>query len=575
MKKLRWQLLVVFLALVAIGALLLSQQPKALPGVAGEAPQPTTGGIYIEALTGTLGRLNPLLDYYNPADRDVDRLLFSGLIRFDDRGTPLGDLADSWGISQDGTTYNFSIRANAVWHDGQPVTSDDVVFTAGLMRDDQMPTPADLREFWKQVEVKTIDEKTVQFHLPEPFAPFLDYLTFGVLPKHVLGQIASKDLIASPFNLKPVGSGPFRFDHLAVEGGQIKGVVLTAFDKYYVKKPFFEQVAFQYYPDAAAALSAYHKKEVLGINRIPSDLLPQALKEPNLNIYTGRLPHLSLIYLNQGNGDLPFFQDATIRRALLMGLNRQWMIDHVLGGQAILANGPLLPGTWAYYDGLEKIGFDSAAALALIKQAGYTLPADGSSTIRAKDGISLTFEMVYPDEAPYQTLAESIQNDWKKLGVQVNLKAVPYAKLLSDYLEPRTYQAALVDLNLARSPDPDPYPFWHQTQASGGQNYGKWDDRQASEYLEQARVLVDMAERARLYRNFQVRFVNQMPALPLYYPVYSYGVDNSIQGVSMGPLFDTSDRLNTVSTWYLAAKKPSAAPALKPAPSEAVPAITP
>lgn len=575
MKKLRWQLLVVFLALVAIGVLLLSQQPKTLLGVAGQAPQPTTGGIYIEALTGTLGRLNPLLDYYNPADQDVDRLIFSGLIRFDDRGTPLGDLADSWGISQDGTTYNFSIRSNAVWHDGQPVTSDDVVFTTGLLRDDQMPTPADLRDFWKQVEVKTIDEKTVQFHLPEPFAPFLDYLTFGILPKHVLGQITPKDLIASPFNLKPVGSGPFRFDHLAVEGGQIKGVVLASFDKYYVKKPFIEQVAFQYYPDAAAALSAYHKKEVLGVNRIPSDLLAQALKETNLNIYTGRLPRLSLVYLNLGNGDLPFFQDATIRRALMLGLNRQWMIDHVLGGQAILANGPLLPGTWAYYDGIEKIGYDSDAALALIKKAGYTLPADGSSVIRAKDGVSLTFEMVYPDEAPYQALAESIQNDWKKLGVQVNLKAVPYAKLLSDYLEPRTYQAALVDLNLARSPDPDPYPFWHQTQASGGQNYGKWDDRQASEYLEQARVLVDLAERARLYRNFQVRFINEMPALPLFYPVYSYGVDNTIQAVSMGPLIDPSDRLNTIATWYLAAKKPAAAPVLKPASSEVAPVVTP
>jgi peptide/nickel transport system substrate-binding protein len=131
---------------------------------------------------------------------------------------------------------------------------------------------------------------------------------------------------------------------------------------------------------------------------------------------------------------------------------------------------------------------------------------------------------------------------------------VPYNELVSAYLEPRTYQAALVDLDLARSPDPDPYPFWHQAQKTGGQNYSSWDDHQASEYLEQARVIVDIAERTRLYRNFQVRFTSEMPALPLFYPVYTYAVDARVQGVTMGPLFDTSDRYATITSWFLVAE---------------------
>jgi peptide/nickel transport system substrate-binding protein len=133
----------------------------------------------------------------------------------------------------------------------------------------------------------------------------------------------------------------------------------------------------------------------------------------------------------------------------------------------------------------------------------------------------------------------------------VKLKAVPYAELLSDYLEPRKYQAALVEINLARSPDPDPYPFWHQAQISNGQNYSQWDDRQVSEYLEQARVSSDLAERTRRYRNFQVRFAAELPALPLYYPVYSYAIDGSVRGVSVGPLYDPADRFNTILNWYL------------------------
>jgi peptide/nickel transport system substrate-binding protein len=565
MKKLRWQFLVVLLALAAIAVLLMSQQPTLLPGIEEPSIKPVSGGVYSEALIGALGRLNPALDYYNSVDHDVDRLLFSGLIRFDDRGNPQGDLADSWGISQDGTVYNFSIRSNAVWQDGKPVTSDDFIFTVDLMRSDKIPMPADRRDFWKQVDVKALDEKTLQFRLPEAFAPFMDYLTFGVLPKHLLGDLSPEAVIDAPFNLNPVGSGPFRFDHLVVEQGQIKGVVLTAFKDFYGQRPFIDQVVFRYYADSNAALSAYDQGDVLGISRIDTDLLPQALKEPDLNIYTGRMPQLTLTYFNLDNPQLPFFQDVTVRRALLMGINRQWMVDNLLNGQAIVADGPIFPDTWAYYDGIEHVNYDPDAAIAALKQAGYTIPAEGGS-VRAKDGVSLEFELAYPDQGVFPSLAEALQKNWQQLGVGVTLKAVPYDQLVSDYLETHNFQAALVDLNMARSPDPDPYPFWHQSQITGGQNYAQWDDRQASEYLEQARITVDEAERAKRYRNFQVRFTSEMPALPLYFPVYSYGVDQQVQGVSMGPLFDPSDRFNTITSWYLLAKRttetsPSGTPA--------------
>src|SRR5664280_849674 len=131
MKKLRWQFLVVALTLIVVAVLLLTQQQ---PSVTPTQPQPTSGGIYTEALVGSFGRLNPLLDLNNPADRDVDRLLFSGLIRFDSNGVPQPDLAESWANTPDGTVYNFTIRSNAVWQDGTPVTSDDVLFTISLLR---------------------------------------------------------------------------------------------------------------------------------------------------------------------------------------------------------------------------------------------------------------------------------------------------------------------------------------------------------------------------------------------------------------------------------------------------------
>jgi peptide/nickel transport system substrate-binding protein len=549
MKKLRWQLLVVVLALAAIGALLLSQQQVSLPGIE-PVDEPVAGGVYTEALLGSLGRLNPVLDYYNSADYDIDHLLFSSLVRFDSRGLPYYDLAQDMGISQDGKDYNFSIRPDAVWHDGKPVTSDDIIFTIEMIKQDAIPLPPDIKEFWGQVKVLAINDKTLQFQLPEPFAPFMDYLTFGVLPRHLLEGTSPEEMADAPFNLEPIGSGPYRFEDLIVEDGKIAGVVLAAFDNYYLKKPFIEEVVFRFYPDASTALDAYEQGVVMGISQITQDVLPRALKEPNLNLFTARLPRLSMIYLNLDNPTVPFFEDENLRRALMMGLNRRWIVDRLMEGQAIIAHGPIFPDSWAYYEGVEHVNFDPDAAVALLKAEGYTIPAEGGQ-VRAKEGVELSFKMVYPDEELYTAIAERIREDWSRLGVKVDLEPHTYDELLADYLEPKTYQAALVELNLGRSPDPDPYPFWHQAQITSGQNYSQWDDRQVSEYLEQARVMDDVNERARRYRNFQVRFSSELPALPLFFPVYSYGVDRQVNGVSIGPLYDPSDRFNNITSWYL------------------------
>lgn len=549
MKKLRWQLLVVLLALVAISALLLSQQQTSLPGIE-PVDEPVAGGVYSEALIGSFGRLNPLLDYYNPPDYDVDRLLYTSLVRFDHRGLPHFDLAKDVGISQDGRVYNFSIHPKAVWHDGQPVTSEDILFTVDLMRDEVIPLPADIKTFWEQIEVDALDEKTLQFRLPEPFAPFMDYLGFGVLPRHLLEDLSAEQIIDAPFNLSPVGSGPYRFEGLEMEDGRVTGVVLQAFDDYYGDKPFIERIVFRYYPDVDAALSAYDKGDVMGISLVTQDALPGVLKEEGLRLFTGRLPLLSLVYLNLDNPEVPFFQDVAVRQALMMGVNRRWIVDRLLKGQGIIAHGPIFPESWAYYEGIDRIPYDVDAAIALLKEAGYTIPVEGGR-VRSKEGAALSFEMIYPDNDLYTAIAERIRLDWERLGVEAILVPMPYDELLEDYLEPRTYQAALVELNFGRSPDPDPYPFWHQAQVIGGQNYAQWDDRQVSEYLEQARVITDVHERARRYRNFQVRFASEIPALPLFYPVYSYGVDTQVHGVSMGPVYDPSDRFNEITSWYL------------------------
>lgn len=548
MNRLRWQLLLVALALVAIAILLLAQQPLLRAFVAA----PGEGGIYIEGLVGEIGRLNPLLDATNPADQDIDRLIFSGLVRFDDRGNVQPDLAESWGVSVDGLAYNFQLREGLTWHDSTPLTTTDIAFTAELLRNDQLPIPEDVRALWQSVEVFVFDERTIQFRLPSPYSPFMDYLAFGVLPQHLLGEMDAATLLNAPFNLEPIGSGPYRFDELITENDQVTGISLTAWEGYFLGRPFIDQVVFHYYETSQAAYDAYQQSDVQGISFVDANVLPQALSNPTLSLYSARLPRLSIVMLNLNNAAVPFLQESLVRQALMHGINRQWLIDQFMEGQALVADSPILPGTWAYNENLGALAYDIDRATALLKEAGYTVPAEGGE-VRTKDGVPLSFELAHPDDMLHTQIAQSIQANWAEIGVQVDLVAVPYAELISDYLDTRAYEAALVDLNMSRSPDPDPYPFWHQAEATGGQNYSSWDDRRASEYLEQARVSTSQVQRARLYRNFQNHFMRELPSLPLFFPVYNYAVSVLVRGVSVGPMFQSSDRFTTLNEWFLVA----------------------
>ena len=167
-------------------------------------------------------------------------------------------------------------------------------------------------------------------------------------------------------------------------------MVLTLSDNYYGAKPYIQQVVFRYYPDSKSAYDAFKQGEVLGISQLTSNVLPEALADPNLMVYTTSLPQMSIVLLNLNNNAVSFFQDANIRRALMLGLNRDYIISAFLKGEGIVADGPILPGSWAHYDGIEHIGYDPDAAVSLLKSEGYVIPSSGG-TVRSKDTQSLSF----------------------------------------------------------------------------------------------------------------------------------------------------------------------------------------
>jgi peptide/nickel transport system substrate-binding protein len=241
----------------------------------------------------------------------------------------------------------------------------------------------------------------------------------------------------------------------------------------------------------------------------------------------------------------PFFQDARVRRALLLALDRQTLVDEALNGQGIVANGPTRPWSWAYNSGLPPTEYDPEQADALLVEANW-IDTDGDG-IRDKNGRPLQFTLLTGDDPVFAELGQAMAKQWARHGVSVEVELMGAG--LSDRLRTRDFQAVLVELLL--SGDPDPYPLWHQTQIDGGQNYSGWDSREASETLEQARYLTERDQRKTYYDRFQRIFVQEMPALVIAYPTYTYAIDESVRNVQIGPMVTPSDRFRSFPDWYI------------------------
>jgi peptide/nickel transport system substrate-binding protein len=412
---------------------------------------------------------------------------------------------------------------------------------------------------WEQISLTKIDNRTVQFKLPEPFAPFLDYLSVGLLPDHLLRGVSSSDLVDHPINLQPIGTGPFRFVGFEIEDGTIRGVSLAAFEDYYGQAPYLERVDLHFFATQSEALQAYASGDVQGVAAPSGDTLRTLLADPETNIYSARLPSAGVVFLNTRHPEKTFLGDKRVRQALLLAVNRQSIIDRAFGGQAVVASGPVLPGTWAFSQSLAALPYDPERAASLLDAAGWETPVgatEGSPEyVRSKEELPLAFTLVHPDDATHQAVAQALQEYWRRIGVVVTLQPAPASTLLTEYLEPRAFEAALIDLDLSRYPDPDPYPFWHDSQAEAGQNYSGFSDRNTSIWLEQARTTPDLGTRAELYRSFQYRFQDQMPSLFLYHPVYTTAVSAQMQGVTLGPMVDPSDRFGAIERWYVLARR--------------------
>jgi peptide/nickel transport system substrate-binding protein len=496
----------------------------------------------VEGVAGSPSKINPLFASFNQVDADLSSLIFSGLVRLGPNGGIQSDLAELPKITPDGRTYVFQLKKDVVWQDGTPLTSRDVVFTVHLIQDPDFNGDPLLADLFRGVDVETFGDAVAVITLPQPYAPFLSRGgVVGILPEHLLRGVGAGELASAEFNQAPVGSGPYRLGQLTPEGALLESV-----DRYYFGAPLIDELELRFYRDDAALVAALEGGEIDGTLLRPGldrGAIDELDRDSRLVRRTLHSTTYSVLYVNQL---VPVFKDDRVRRALQHGLDRQALIDSVLGGQALVLDSPIVPDLWSYMGSPDAYAFDPELAARLLDQAGWRL--DGNVRKNA-DGAPLRFHIETSDDPGQVRVAQEIARQWIKLGMEIDVRVNGASQFVEGVLLPRQFHTALVTLDLG--PDPDPYPFWHSTQAFGeGRNLASFVEPTVDELLENGRQTTSPAERAAAYRQFQQIFAQLSPAVLLYTPTYQYVVDADVRGMAPGLLLAPSTRFRDIQRWY-------------------------
>jgi peptide/nickel transport system substrate-binding protein len=507
---------------------------------------PDRGGTFREGVAGSPQYLSPIWCQGDDVDRDLCALIYRGLTRIDKNGRVVPDLAAGWTVDNE-TTYTFTLKPDQFWQDGRKVTAADVLFTVGVLQDPSLLDTPGLPSFWRNVTVEQLDDLTVRFTLPQPLAPFLDYTTIGLLPKHRYEAVPPRDLVTRSLAPDPLGSGPMRVTEYAADRLRLEPSTFYA-----GTTPYISTLEFEFYPDYASVLAAFEAGEIDGIRRIlPNDIETAAARE-DLQLFSSVESGYVNILLNLENPNTPFLQDKAVRQALLHALDRDAIVRDVLKGQGVVADSLLTPENWAFNPAVARYPYAPAEAQGLLDAAGW-VDTDGDG-VRDKDGQPLRFVLLVRDDNLHRAIGEQLAANWAAVGVGAQVTPISFAGMVSDFLAPRTFEVALT--NWDQVGDPDPYAQWHSSQAGGnGQNYTGWQNADADALMEQARRTTDPEQRKALYQQFQAIFADELPALPLYYPVYTYGVSSRVNNVQIGAINDPSERFRSFADWYIDSRR--------------------
>lgn len=506
--------------------------------------RPAAGGTYTEGVVGAFTNANPVYAT-STADRTASKLLFSGLLKYDQNNHLVGDLAEKWQADARGKVYTVSLRPNLSWSDGRPLTVDDILFTYSVIQNPDAGSP--FYASWQGVKVEAKDARTITFTLSNPLASFPYSLTNGIVPKHKLDTVPMGDMRSTAFNTNnPVGAGPFRWQSLSVDGVndmREERIILEANDRYYRGRPKLDTFIIRTFRTEEQMIERYNNHELnamTGLNNQSASISEQA------QAYNFPQTAAMMTFFKTTQGVLA---DKAVRQALVKGTDAK-TIRKDLSYAAKPVDSPLLRGQLGYEPTLAQFGYEPEAAKKQLDEAGWV--ASSSGAVREKSGQKLEFTLYAESSGEAARVTQLLQQQWRKIGVNAKVE-LQSSNDFQVTLSEHSYDALLRGISIGN--DPDVFVYWHSSQAdvlsSGRLNFSEYKSNLADEALESARTRVDQNLRIAKYKPFLSTWRDDAPAVGLYQPRVLYITRDQVYGLHEHPVTAASDRYANVDEWMV------------------------
>ncbi len=505
-------------------------------------PEPAIGGDYTEAVVGAPRFINPVL-----ASSDLDTslvpLLFNGVLRLQPDGTYVNDLAENVETTEGGKTFRVTLKPNLHWHDGEPLTAGDIAFTVELAKDPNVASPRYTAA--RDVTVETPDDRTVIYKLEQANPSFKMFLTMGILPAHIWSEIPAAAMSTSDFNVKPIGSGPFKFKEVRKKEktGSVTGMTLERYADA-TTPTHLNTLQLRFVEDPAAALEAVSSSQAQGARFVGTDLMSKARSLRGTTETILPLPQVVAVYFNMKNSLL---ERKEVRLALRAATDQAQIIERARP-DAPAANDPLLPGMpGGPAQAPTPRGADLTAAAKLLEDAEWKKEGD----VYKRKGVALAFTLVVPDVAEYVTAANTLADQWKRLGANVTVQVADPSVIGKDIIKDRKFDAILYSDRYDASYDL--YPFWHSTQSfDPGLNLTSFYSKDLDAKLTEARQ-PDLAEDKRAAANQAAAKIlsAEAPAIFLYQSYALIVQRANLRTTSVPTLIEATQRFMNVAEWYV------------------------
>jgi peptide/nickel transport system substrate-binding protein len=548
--------------------------PALAPTSANPTPTPTAPEVvaYREGMLGRPVAVNPLAAR-TQVDRNLVALVFSGLVERGANGTLIPGLASGWTSDASGKSWTFTLRPDARWHDGTPVTSADVVYTINVLRNPEYTGPG--AGSWREVAATAVDERTVQVDLATPLGGFLELATQPIAPAHLLETIPVGDLADSPFGRAPVGSGPFVLtelddDHAVLEPAATVRLgdpgaeptpaaipsdplgTIAPTRRPDLPEPKLARMEFRFFDDAReleAAFEAGQLDAASGLRAANADALATS-ESAELLRYPGTTLTTVLLNLRPTHPEL---RDPAVRLALLQALDRLGIVADVFEARAAVADSPIPPTSWAFdRTASAPVKTDLAAAAAALTKARWTKVDNRWRPPGAT--VAYTLELLVPDAAMNPSLfavAEQVAADWEAFGLSTRIVQADADSPISEKLRKGEFAAAIVDISIGH--DPDLYPLLASSQVqTGGLNVAGVQDAALDALLVAARKPGPDEARKAAYTALQTQLAAGRYVLPIAFADEVVVARDTLQDAVVQPVSDGSDRYWDVLTWRLA-----------------------